>query len=120
MYDTLRPELITATEKQRRLMALDPTYVVEKGMFLENSLPYLEVRRPFILGVRDRRWKPTIGMFVLRHHDTFYFKQASKELIILSFIFCARFHFNEMFHTCSSAFDQLITLLISYTQKLEN
>lgn len=61
MYDTLRPELITATEQQRRLMASDPTYVVEKGMFMENAFPYLEVRRPFILGVRDRRWKPTIA-----------------------------------------------------------
>jgi hypothetical protein len=61
MYDTLKPELITATEEQRRLMKLDPTYVVEKGMFMQNSFPYLEVRRPFILGVRDRKWKPTIG-----------------------------------------------------------
>lgn len=61
MYDTLKPELITATEEQRRLMKMDPTYVVEKGMFMQNSFPYLEVRRPFILGVRDRKWKPTIG-----------------------------------------------------------
>ena len=62
MYDTLRTDLITATDKQRRLMELDPTYVVEKNMFMETALPYLEVRRPFILGVRDRKWKPTIGM----------------------------------------------------------
>ncbi|KAL7511168.1 hypothetical protein ACHAXN_011891 [Cyclotella atomus] len=61
MYDTLRPELITATEQQRKLMTMDPTYVVEKNMFLQNSFPYLEVRRPFILGVRDRIWKPTIA-----------------------------------------------------------
>lgn len=61
MYDTLRPELITATEDERRLMELDPTYVVEKNMFLRNPFPYLEVRRPFILGVRDRKWKPTIA-----------------------------------------------------------
>ncbi|KAL9184712.1 hypothetical protein ACHAXT_012682 [Thalassiosira profunda] len=60
MYDTLRPELITATDEQRRLMALDPTYVVEKDMFMQNQFPYMEVRRPFILGVRDRKWKPTI------------------------------------------------------------
>ena len=63
MYDTLRPELITATDEQRRLMALDPTYVVEKDMFMQNQFPYMEVRRPFILGVRDRKWKPTIGRF---------------------------------------------------------
>jgi NAD-dependent SIR2 family protein deacetylase len=42
-------------------MTMDPTYVVEKNMFLQNSFPYLEVRRPFILGVRDRIWKPTIA-----------------------------------------------------------
>ena len=42
-------------------MKLDPTYVVEREMFLQNSFPYLEVRRPFILGVRDRQWKPTIA-----------------------------------------------------------
>ena len=61
MYDTLRTDLITATDKQRRLMELDPTYVVEKNMFMPTAFPYLEVRRPFILGVRDRKWKPTIG-----------------------------------------------------------
>mmetsp|Transcript_3655 Transcript_3655/g.6683 ORF Transcript_3655/g.6683 Transcript_3655/m.6683 type:complete len:333 (-) Transcript_3655:281-1279(-) len=72
MYDTLRPELITATDTQRSLMALDPTYVVEKGMFMENAFPYLEVRRPFILGVRDRKWKPTIAhhFFNLLHTKT--------------------------------------------------
>jgi len=30
-------------------------------MFMENAFPYLEVRRPFILGVRDQQWKPTIA-----------------------------------------------------------
>ena len=61
MYDTLRPELITATATQRKLMELDAIYVVEKNMFMQNAFPYLEVRRPFILGVRDQKWKPTIG-----------------------------------------------------------
>ena len=61
MHDTLRPELITATPSQRRLMQMDPTYVVSKEIFMENAFPYLEVRRPFILGIRDRKWKPTIG-----------------------------------------------------------
>jgi len=61
MYDTLRPELITATETQRRLMQMDPTYVVERGIFMKNSFPYMEVRRPFILGVREKKWKPTIA-----------------------------------------------------------
>ena len=51
----------TATNQQRKLMERDPTHVVEKRMFMQNPFPYLEVRRPFILGVRDRKWKPTIA-----------------------------------------------------------
>jgi NAD-dependent SIR2 family protein deacetylase len=61
LYQTLRPELITATAQQRALMAADPTYVVEKSMFLANSFPYLEVRRPFILGTAAGQWQPTIA-----------------------------------------------------------
>lgn len=41
MYETLRPETITATQRQRQAMASDPTYVVERGMFLANQFPYL-------------------------------------------------------------------------------
>lgn len=59
MYDTLRPELLTATDKQKALMASDATYVVDSDMFEENQFPYLEVRRPFILGTRDELWKAT-------------------------------------------------------------
>ena len=53
-------------------MTIDPTYVVEKNMFMENSFPYLEVRRPFILGVRDKLWKPTIAHHFasLLHHKS--------------------------------------------------
>ena len=61
MYDTLRPELITATEQQRDLMRMDPTYVVEKDMFFANQFPYLEVRRPFIMGTLESKWKATIA-----------------------------------------------------------
>lgn len=61
MYDTLRPELLTASETERSLMAQDPTYVVSWQIFSKNPLPYLEVRRPFILGTRERKWKPTIA-----------------------------------------------------------
>ena len=61
MYDTLQPDLITATPTQRAMMKQDPTYVVEKSMFLQNSFPYLEVRRPFILGTQKQRWKATIA-----------------------------------------------------------
>jgi NAD-dependent deacetylase sirtuin 2 len=61
MYDTLRPDLITAEPYQREMMKSDPTYVVEKQMFLSNAFPYLEVRRPFILGTREQKWKATIA-----------------------------------------------------------
>ena len=61
MYATLRPELITASERQRQLMASDPTHVVKTSMFFANQFPYLEVRRPFILGTRDHLWKATMG-----------------------------------------------------------
>ena len=61
MYDALRPELITATAAQRRAMAADPTAVVLKDMFFANAFPYLEVRRPFILGTRERRWRATLS-----------------------------------------------------------
>mmetsp|Transcript_13886 Transcript_13886/g.23108 ORF Transcript_13886/g.23108 Transcript_13886/m.23108 type:complete len:324 (-) Transcript_13886:413-1384(-) len=61
MYDTLEPKRITATEEERRLMAMDPTYVVEKNMFMRNSYPYLEVRRPFMLGTQQKKWKATIA-----------------------------------------------------------
>ena len=61
MYDTLRPELLTATPRQQSLMRMDPTYVVAWDIFQDNAFPYLEVRRPFILGVREQKWKATIA-----------------------------------------------------------
>ena len=61
MYETLKPDLITATAAERELMRLDPTYVVERGMFLANQFPYLEVRRPFILGTAEKQWKATLS-----------------------------------------------------------
>jgi len=61
MYDTLRPELLTCNEFERNLMKIDPTHVVNWDMFKNNAFPYLEVRRPFILGTRNRQWKATIA-----------------------------------------------------------
>lgn len=43
MYDTLKPDLLTATPQQKLQMEIDPTYVVEFGMFKQNQFPYLEV-----------------------------------------------------------------------------
>ena len=51
MYDTLRPELITATPQERAAMARDPTAVVLKDMFLQNQFPYPK-SAPFILGTQ--------------------------------------------------------------------
>jgi NAD-dependent deacetylase sirtuin 2 len=61
MYDTLRPELLTATPDRQEWMRQDPTAVVMWDMFKTNAFPYLEVRRPFILGTRDQTWKATIA-----------------------------------------------------------
>mmetsp|Transcript_12396 Transcript_12396/g.18510 ORF Transcript_12396/g.18510 Transcript_12396/m.18510 type:complete len:368 (-) Transcript_12396:127-1230(-) len=66
MYDTLRPELLTATPKQKFLMSRDPTSVVSWEIFRENQFPYMELRRPFILGTADMKWKPTLGHFFIR------------------------------------------------------
>ena len=60
LYDTLRPELITASPQERAAMARDPTCVVLKDMFLQNQFPYHEVRRPFILGTQRQQWKATL------------------------------------------------------------
>lgn len=61
MYATLRPELLTATPAQRAAMLEDPTDVVSWHLFRVNPLPYLEVRRPFILGTAARQWQPTLA-----------------------------------------------------------
>eukprot|EP00934_Nitzschia_sp_Nitz4_P009380 Nitzschia sp. Nitz4//scaffold414_size9364//5848//6828//NITZ4_009100-RA/size9364-processed-gene-0.3-mRNA-1//1//CDS//3329551353//9370//frame0 len=61
MYATLRPELLTATPQQRRMMEIDPIYVVSWDIFQHNAFPYLEVRRPFILGTQQHQWKATLA-----------------------------------------------------------
>ena len=61
MYMTLKPELITATAAQRAAMAADPVSVVLREMFFANPFPYLEVRRPFILGTREQKWRATLS-----------------------------------------------------------
>ena len=61
LYDTLRPELLTATEEERALIEDDPTLALDKGMFLRNPLPMLETKRDFILGTYEKRWKATLA-----------------------------------------------------------
>ena len=61
MYETLQPELLTASEFEREGMEIDPTMVYEKDFFLENQLPCLGLQRPFIFGVQNRKWKVGIS-----------------------------------------------------------
>ena len=72
LYDTLQPDRITATAAQRAAARRDPMCVVYKDMFFQNSFPYLEVRRPFILGTRENKWKATLShrFFELLHTKT--------------------------------------------------
>ena len=60
MYETLRPELLTATAREREAMRRDPTAVVSWDIFKKNQLPYLEVRRPFILDIQEGKYRPTL------------------------------------------------------------
>eukprot|EP00037_Helgoeca_nana_P017652 m.167185 g.167185 ORF g.167185 m.167185 type:complete len:371 (-) comp24085_c0_seq2:261-1373(-) len=69
MYATLKPELITASSSQRRAMKGNPQYVVEKSLFFANQFPYMEVRRPFVLGTQQQQWKATISHWFIRFLD---------------------------------------------------
>lgn len=61
LYHTLQPDLLTASEPERDLIAEDPTLALDKGMFLRNPLPMLELKRGFILGTQESRWKATLA-----------------------------------------------------------
>jgi len=61
LYDTLRPELLTATDIERMCIANDPTLALDRGLFLQNPLPMLETKRSFILGTHERRWRATLA-----------------------------------------------------------
>jgi len=61
LYHTLQPDALTATSVEREAIRADPTVALEQGLFLQNPLPCLEVKRPFILGTHDEIWKATIA-----------------------------------------------------------
>eukprot|EP00948_MAST-09A_sp_MAST-9A-sp1_P003728 g3728.t1 len=72
LYDTLQPELLTASKQERLLMSIDPTNVVSWDIFENNPFPYLEVRRPFILGMNETShsvWKPTLCHWFIKLLD---------------------------------------------------
>ena len=41
MYDTLRADLLTASDQERKAMEFDPTAVVSYDIFKNNQFPYL-------------------------------------------------------------------------------
>lgn len=43
------------------MMEYDPSYVVSWDVFQRNAFPYMEVRRPFILGTANQKWKATVA-----------------------------------------------------------
>lgn len=48
----------------------DPTGVVSYGIFQYNQFPYLEVRRPFILGLAERKWQATLSHWYMVNNGT--------------------------------------------------
>eukprot|EP01031_Cornospumella_fuschlensis_P041653 gene41653-50830_t len=76
LYATLRPELITATEQEKEMMRADPTAVVNIRLFRQNQFPYLEVRRPFIIGTARQQWKATLSHYFIKVlHEKGLFKR---------------------------------------------
>jgi len=61
LYATMNPDLITANPVEREAIRMDPTVALEKGMFLQNPLPCLELNREFILGTHRQKWKATLA-----------------------------------------------------------
>jgi NAD-dependent deacetylase sirtuin 2 len=61
LYDTLQPDVLTASPADKEAIRADPTLALEQGLFLRNPLPLLEVIRPFILGTQKEEWKATIA-----------------------------------------------------------
>eukprot|EP00049_Salpingoeca_infusionum_P013085 m.244849 g.244849 ORF g.244849 m.244849 type:complete len:153 (+) comp15356_c0_seq36:4035-4493(+) len=91
MYQTLQPDLITATAEQRSIMELNPTAVVSRDMFFANQFPYLEVRRPFILGTQEQNWRATIGhrFIELCHNHGLLKVLLTQNIDGLDFQYCA-------------------------------
>ena len=47
-------------------MRREPTAVVSTDIFFRNAFPYLELRRPFILGLAERQWRATIAHWFVK------------------------------------------------------
>jgi NAD-dependent SIR2 family protein deacetylase len=66
LYATLKANTLTATPEQMAMLARDPSNVVSWGLFSRNQFPYHEVRKPFILGLHEGKWRPTLSHFFMR------------------------------------------------------
>lgn len=61
LYHTLQPDQLSASAVEREAIRADPTVALEQGLFMQNQLPCLEIKRPFILGTQEEIWKATIA-----------------------------------------------------------
>eukprot|EP00051_Salpingoeca_urceolata_P020447 m.306966 g.306966 ORF g.306966 m.306966 type:complete len:481 (+) comp19625_c2_seq18:203-1645(+) len=58
LYNSLQPELLTATEEQRTRIQREPQTLASIQLFRENPLPLLEAKREFVVGLAERRFPP--------------------------------------------------------------
>ena len=72
LYNTLNVDTLTATDAQKSRLRAEPTMVVDIDLFRKNQFPYLEVRRPFILGTKEKKWKLTLGMYFIKIKTAYY------------------------------------------------
>lgn len=61
LYDSLQPDLFTATEEEKAKMREDPPYIVNIKLFRKNPLPMWEYKRKWILDSLDSPYKPTFA-----------------------------------------------------------
>jgi len=59
-FDNPDLPLTVTDDAQCQLLNKNPSYILTWDLFRENSLPYLEVQRPFILGTQEQQWKATV------------------------------------------------------------
>lgn len=66
LWKTVAPERLSATAEQREKIARDPEWVASIGLFQENPLPLLELKRDFVIGLAQGRWRPTLAHFFVK------------------------------------------------------
>lgn len=66
LYATLKAERLTCTAEELAILKRDPSMVVSWAIFQRNQFPYHEVRKPFILGLYEKKWKATLSHFFMR------------------------------------------------------